>query len=35
LIEYVWSVNIMVLILLIGVGWGLYLIFTYDQKSII
>ena len=32
MIEIVWSVNIMVAILIGGVGWVLYYIFTYDQK---
>jgi len=32
MIEVVWSVNIMIAILLIGVAWLLYYIFTYDQK---
>jgi len=32
MIEVVWSVNIMIAILIIGVGWVLYYIFTYDQK---
>ena len=31
MIEYVWSVNIMVLLLLGGVGYGLYWIFTMDS----
>ena len=30
MIEYVWSVNIMVLLLLGGVGYGLYCVFTMD-----
>ena len=30
--EVVWSVNIMIAILIIGVAWVLYYIFTYDQK---
>ena len=33
MIEYVWSVNIMVLLLLGGVGYGLYLIFTMDSPE--
>ena len=33
MIEYVWSVNIMVLLLLGGVGYGLYLIFTMDSPG--
>ncbi len=33
MIEYVWSVNIMVLILLGGVGYGLYWIFTMDSPE--
>jgi len=32
MIEVVWSVNIMIAILIIGVAWVLYNIFTYDQK---
>ena len=32
MIEVVWSVNIMIAILIIGVAWVLYYIFTYDQK---
>ena len=32
MIEIVWSVNIMVAILIGGVGWVLYYIFTSDQK---
>jgi len=32
MIEVVWSVNIMIAILIIFVGWVLYYIFTYDQK---
>ena len=32
MIEVVWSVNIMIGILIIGVAWVLYYIFTYDQK---
>ena len=34
MIEYVWSVNIMVLLLLGGVGYGLYWIFTMDSTEI-
>ncbi len=34
MIEYVWSVNIMVLLLLGGVGYILYLIFTMDSLGI-
>ena len=30
--EVVWSVNIMVAILIGGVAWVLYYIFTYDKK---
>ena len=33
MIEFVWSVNIMVLLLLGGVGYGLYLIFTMDKPE--
>ena len=33
MIEYVWSVNIMVLLLLGGVGYGLYWIFTLDSAE--
>jgi len=33
MIEVVWSVNIMIAILIIGVAWVLYYIFTYDQKA--
>ena len=33
MIEYVWSVNIMVLLLLGGVGYGLYWIFTIDSPK--
>jgi len=33
MIEYVWSVNIMVLLLLGGVGYGLYWIFTMDSTK--
>ena len=33
MIEYVWSVNIMILLLLGGVGYGLYLIFTMDAPK--
>ena len=33
MIEYVWSVNIMVLLLLGGVGYGLYWIFTMDSPK--
>ena len=29
--EVVWSVNLMVAILIAGVAWVLYYIFTYDQ----
>ena len=32
MIEIVWSVNIMIAILICGVAWVLYYIFTYDQK---
>ena len=32
MIEIVWSVNIMVAILIGGVAWVLYYIFTYDKK---
>jgi len=32
MIEVVWSVNITIAILIIGVAWVLYYIFTYDQK---
>ena len=32
MIEIVWTVNIMIAILICGVGWVLYYIFTYDQK---
>ncbi len=32
MIEVVWSVNIMIAILIIGVACVLYYIFTYDQK---
>jgi len=32
MIEVVWSVNIMIAILISGVAWVLYYIFTYDQK---
>ena len=32
MMEVVWSVNIMIAILIIGVAWVLYYIFTYDQK---
>ncbi len=34
MIEYVWSVNIMVLLLLGGVGYGLYWIFTMDSVGL-
>ena len=34
MIEYVWSVNIMVLLLLGGVGYVLYWIFTMDSPEI-
>ena len=30
MIEVVWSVNILIAILLLGVGWVLYYVFTYD-----
>ena len=33
MIEYVWSVNIMILLLLGGVGYGLYCIFTMDSPK--
>ncbi len=33
MIEYVWSVNIMVLLLLGGVGYGLYWIFKMDSPK--
>ena len=33
MIEYVWPVNIMVLLLLGGVGYGLYWIFTMDSPE--
>ena len=33
MIEYVWSVNIMVFLLLGGVGYGLYWIFTMDSQK--
>ena len=33
MIEYVWSVNIMVLLLLAGVGYGLYWIFKMDSPK--
>ena len=33
MIEYVWSVNIMVLLLLGGVGYGLYWIFAIDSPK--
>ena len=32
MIEVVWSVNVMIAILIIGVAGVLYYIFTYDQK---
>ena len=32
MIEVVWSVNIMIAILIIGVAWVLYYIFTYDKN---
>ncbi len=32
MIEVVWSINIMIAILIVGVAWVLYYIFTYDQK---
>ena len=35
MIEYVWSVNIMVLLLLGGVGYGLYWIFTMDSSEFV
>ena len=31
MMEIVWSVNLLILILMIGVAWVLYYIFTYDQ----
>ena len=34
MIEYVWSVNIMVLLLLGGVGYGLYWIFTIGSLGL-
>ena len=34
MIEYVWSVNIMVLLLLGGVGYALYWIFTMDSLGL-
>ena len=34
MIEYVWSVNIMVLLLLGGVGYCLYWIFTMDSLGL-
>ena len=34
MIEYVWSVNIMVLLLLCGVGYGLFWIFTMDSLKL-
>ena len=34
MIEYVWSVNIMVLLLLGGVGYGLYWIFRMDSLEL-
>ena len=33
MIEYVWSVNIMILLLLGGVGYGLYWIFKMDSPE--
>ena len=33
MIEVVWSVNILIGFLIIGVGWVLYYIFTYDQEN--
>ena len=32
ILEVVWSVNILVAILIFGVMWVLYYIFTYDEK---
>ena len=34
MIEYVWSVNIMVLLLLHGVAYGMYWIFTMDLPAL-
>ena len=34
MIEYVWSVNIMVLLLIGGVGYVLYWIFTMDSLGL-
>ena len=34
MIEYVWSVNIMVLLLIGGVSYGLYWIFTMDSLEL-
>ena len=34
MIEYVWTVNIMVLLLLVGVGYALYWIFTIDSPGL-
>ena len=34
MIEYVWSVNIMVLLLLCGVGYSLFWIFTMDSPKL-
>ena len=33
MIEYVWSVNIMVFLLLGGIGYGLYQIFIMDSPE--
>jgi len=30
--EIVWSVNLMIALLMIGVAWSLYYIFTYDSN---
>ena len=34
MIEYVWSVNIVVLLLLNGIGYGLYWIFKIDSLEL-
>ncbi len=32
MIEIVWSVNLLIALLIIGVGYILYYIFNYDEK---
>ena len=31
--DVVWSVNLLILILILGVAWVIYFIFTYDKEN--